>query len=172
MRRKTILAAAVAALALSLGFAGSAAAKPYYYIVNVNSGKALMAENHSKNWGTTIVQENIGGWGAQTWFVEWIGEGPDGWVQRFRNRHSKWCIHPSDWSGLNGTRLLQASCTQAPEAKWYTHYWDHAWRFQSTRTFKFMDVANASLAPGATAVQYDYFGTPSQGWRFIYAGET
>ena len=35
-----------------------------------------------------------------------------------------------------------------------------------------MDIANASLDPGATAVQNDYYGTPSQGWRFIYAGET
>jgi len=168
---RRLLVVGALTLAATLGLAAAASAAPYYYLTNVHSGKVLMPQNHSKAWGTTIVQQNLQNAGAQTWFVETVGTGPGGSpIVRFKNRHSKLCIHPSDWSGLSGTRLLQASCSNNSEAKWYRYNWDGALYFNSLKTSKFMDIAGSSVNAGATAVQFDYDGTVSQRWRLVYAG--
>jgi Ricin-type beta-trefoil lectin domain-like len=134
-----------------------------------------MPKDASTTWGTTIVQQNrVLSSAAQMWSIEHVGSAGGTAIWRFRNRHSNRCIHPSDWSGLNGTRLLQATCSDKPEAKWYRY--EHAagtkLSFQSVLTGKVMDISHSSpSSAGANAVQYDDYGSPSQRWRLEYAGD-
>jgi hypothetical protein len=174
-RRIPTMLLLAAPLALVIAFAGaaSASARPYHQVVNAYSGRALMPKDGSTAWGTTIVQQNrVPSSAAQMWFIEHVGSAGETEIWRFKNRQSNRCIHPSDWSGLNGTRLLQATCSNNPEAKWY-RYSDATGKlsFQSVRTWDFMDISNGSTLPGANAVQNDDYGSLSQRWRLEYAGD-
>lgn len=90
-----MLLASAAALLAMLVLAGTASARPYYWIVNENSGKALQSQNESKDWGTSIVQRNIAPLGAQHWFIKNEGVYAGLTVRSFENRNAHLCIHPS-----------------------------------------------------------------------------
>jgi hypothetical protein len=155
---------ALAALAALIAFgaiAGSASAKPFYYIVNQKSGKVLQAQGHSQAWGTKVVQENIGPYGAQHWFVKTEAGYAGLTVKSFENRNSHYCIHPSDWSGANGTHLGLASCSNASSTaarRWAITYTDGTndangiffnkeFQMFNMQTFKYAGIAGAWPSP-------------------------
>lgn len=180
----------IAALVVSLvafgALAGTASAKPFYYIVNQNSGKVLQAENHSKAWGTKVVQENIGPYGAQHWFIKNEGVYAGLTVRSFENRHAHYCIHPSDWSGKNGTDLVLASCSNSSSGaarQWVPTntsgtyspndiFYGHEFMMFNMQTFKYAAIWGASWDAGAHAVQHSYENKPHFKWRLIYGGES
>ncbi len=87
---------------------------PYSWIVAEHRGKALMAENHSRDVGADIVQMRTPqNWGAQHWFVERVEDFSSSGqtVRKFRNRRSKLCI--TTVSTAQGTVLEQQPCAYA-----------------------------------------------------------
>jgi hypothetical protein len=179
-------AAALASLMIIGALAGTASARPFYYIVNSNSGKVLQAENHSKAWGTRVVQENIGPYGAQHWFIKNEGVYAGLTLRSFENRNAHLCIHPSDWSGTPGTDLLLASCSN--DSSWAARSWaptytsgnydplgifyNREFSMFNRQSFKYAAIAYASQSVGERAVQANWEDNPHFHWRLIYGGES
>ena len=111
-RRTGLLLAGAVALMFSLGTAASASAASVYWVVNVNSGKALGPQGHSKSENARSQQMTYfnGSGGAHHWKISSIGNG-----YIFENRHSHKCISSVDHEpqyplAANGTPTIQRTC--------------------------------------------------------------
>jgi hypothetical protein len=166
--RLRIALASVLALLIAGSAAASASAQPAYHLVNQHSGKVLMPAGASTAWGQNIYQRPKVASAAQQWYF--TAEGGDRFS--FRNRHSNLCIHPSNWSPVSGTYLLQASCTSGGDARvWSAAYANGSYVFRSVKTGLYMDVVLSSTATNANAVQASFDHSTSQHWRLEYAGD-
>ena len=167
-RRLRIALASVLALLIAGSAAASASAQPAYHLVNQHSGKVLMPAGSSTAWGQNIYQRPKDSSAAQHWFFTAEGTGR----YAFRNRHSNLCIHPSNWSPVSGTYLLQASCAGGSDARmWSAAYASGSYIFRSVKTGLYMDIVLSSTATNANAVQASFDNSASQHWRLEYAGD-
>jgi len=90
-----------------------AAAGPFYWIVNVKTGRVLMPYDHSQSFYAPIVANLKGSGGAQHWEVKGAGN-----RRYFKNRHSHLCIMIS----LNNNEFLrQYDCGESADAPTQPH---------------------------------------------------
>jgi hypothetical protein len=180
-----LIAAALALVAgVAVALAGAQPAQagpgPFYWIIAENSGKALMAENHSQALGARIVQMPVNNWGAQQWSIRhvWTDESTGQSARQFINRHSKHCIVAIDYG--SGSVLKQDWCEDthgADRREWIvSNKWDMwagrpftAW---NTGSGLCMDIYGAWTSDYAPAQQYWCHGGTNQQFRLQHVPGT
>jgi hypothetical protein len=184
-KRTGLLLAGAVAVAMSLGTAASASAAPVYWIVNVNSGKALGPHKHSKGENYWIQQMTYfnGSGGAHHWKISTLA----GDQMTFENRHSHKCISSVDhesWAppAANGTPAIQRTCEfgagvpqRAQAQRWRVSSVSNFWAgkpftLRNMRNNKCLEIYDFSLAENADTAVWDCHGLANQQWRLVYAG--
>ncbi|MGK5550206.1 RICIN domain-containing protein [Actinomadura kijaniata] len=177
-RRAALLTAATACLGLAAVPAATAAearaAKPgpFYWIISVSSGKALMPYEHSQAAQAPLVQSIQGNYGAQHWKIEGAGN-----LRVLRNRHSKHCIMASLKSG---GILRQFYCrdywdqepNSATRETWIPSSYDDMWAGKPITWMSYYGGLGCITAYGAGAVNKPCDGSVKQQFRLVHVPGT
>ncbi|GAA1591249.1 hypothetical protein GCM10009678_86880 [Actinomadura kijaniata] len=102
--------------------ATTAAAKagpgPFYWMINLKSGKAAMPYEHSKERRAPIVQSIKGNYGAQHWKI--LGSGTE---RKMENRHSKYCMRATSTT----SKVVEQDNCGFSGALWVVSDYDAMW---------------------------------------------
>jgi len=167
-------AAPTVARAATAASAAKAGPGPFYWIVNVNSGKAVMPYNESKAVGELMVQRTKGNLGAQHWRI--LGSGT---TRVLWNRNSHLCL----LAPTNGTFLTQQYCNDTlgdsfgNRPKWQSSNYDAMWAgnpitWRSVFSGQCMDVYGAYTTDNTIVQQWPCHGLPNQQFQLQYVPGT
>ncbi|MFI6519725.1 RICIN domain-containing protein [Spirillospora sp. NPDC050679] len=167
--RKRLALTAAAAMAAALTSATPAQAAPqaaagpgpFYWIVNADTGKALLPYQHSKDSGQPLVLSNEFDGGATHWKVRRIINDT-----QLENRHSHLCAN----SVLPNGFLRQEYCG-SPGTAWTVSNFDDLWAgrpvtWRNNHTFQCM-TAFGTVAKAAPCT-----GASTQKFRIVYVPGT
>ncbi|GAA3228285.1 RICIN domain-containing protein [Actinocorallia longicatena] len=166
------IGAVVPAVAATPAHAGPG---PFYWLINVDSGKAVMPYNESKATGAAMVQRTSGNLGAQHWKIEGSGT-----HRVLYNRNSHLCL----LAPIGGDSVLrQQYCNDTTgdltgrRPIWRSSNHDAMWAglpvtWRSDFSDQCMDALEAGTADDTLIIQYPCHGGPNQQFRLVYVPGT
>ncbi|TDD78999.1 RICIN domain-containing protein [Actinomadura rubrisoli] len=134
---------------------------PFYWIVNVATGKALLPYQHSKEPGQALIVNNEFTGGATNWKIR--GSGHD---RQLENRHSHLCAN----SLLTNGFLRQEYCG-SPGTTWTVSNYDDMWAGRPVtwrNTYTHQCMTQFGIAAKATPCT----GDSTQRFKLIYVPGT
>ncbi|WP_067828468.1 RICIN domain-containing protein [Actinomadura kijaniata] len=111
-------AAAAASTATTSAVAAKAGPGPFYWMINLKSGKAAMPYEHSKERRAPIIQSIKDGYGAQHWKI--LGSGTQ---RKLENRHSKYCMRAASTT----SKVVEQDHCEFSGALWVVSDYDAMW---------------------------------------------
>ncbi|WP_067812917.1 RICIN domain-containing protein [Actinomadura kijaniata] len=142
--------------------AAAAAPGPFYWIVNNDTGKALLPYQHSKDSGQPLIQSNEFNGGATHWKIRTT---PNDTM--LENRHSHLCANALVAGGL----MRQEYCG-SPGTKWWVSSTSDMWAGRPV-TFRNLQLNNQCMtAFGAATKATTCIGATTQYFKLVHVPGT
>jgi hypothetical protein len=140
-----------------------------YKLVNRKSGKVLQVSGGSTALGTYFIQSTNNGATYQQWNITPLDAKSGGDFSYFKISNVSSGLSPDvlNFSLNNGGSIIAYNFIGVNQ-QWYFEYAGDGWFYiRSRQSNKCMEVANGSIAVGATIQQWDKNGGTNQQWRLL-----